>query len=196
VQACGRLLVAPVNFNQRMPDEIEASVPGMEWELERYLEGRSCRFEVVPRKKFQKLWVEHASSVTSLYDEKGHEDPERYDRAVGLLMPSLLRDYGDFDALVIPYLAIRPAKLVGKAVYWDGVKRLLEDSERTQAAGVSVRTLVFSPDGVRLSDAYGGLEPLEVSEDGSRWIAPPHLLLERDHVHEGLREAFEPYLGS
>ncbi len=115
-----------------------------------------------------------------------------------------------FDALVVPSLVYREAKLNKRRIKWDGVTRRLGKQEgesrrvpesfRGVISAVSLHVMVFSAGGELIFENYGGvnlahelmLVPGELG--GLRADLRDDVLGEHRYLREGVELAFEPYL--
>ena len=108
------VLLAPVSFNQNLPAPlapgspiIQEIVAGVLWEWD-------IRVSSPPADEFQSTWKNEGQSVGSLYGADGKLDPARFDAAVTALIAAYRARGVQFDALVIPYLAVRSGAITGQ----------------------------------------------------------------------------------
>lgn len=203
------VLLAPVSFNQHLPAPLEKGAPiiheivaGVLWEWD-------IRVSSPPADEFQGTWKNEGQSVGSLYRADGKLDPARFDAAVKALIAAYRARGVQFDALVIPYLAVRSGAITGQSVGWDGTSRQLplERSNRDvthmvarrglQARCTSVLVLVYDAQGERLFERYGGLEVaqrMQMAEGQWRWTDRGDLFRNRKDIEEGVRFALQPLI--
>jgi hypothetical protein len=203
------LLLAPLSFNQNLPERLEPGVEVVSREIRAQLEQRGIEVRTPPFGEFHDAWLVAAREVGSLYDDEGEFIGERFDAAVRNLAVAWRAREGDFDVLLLGYLLFRPGTVTGQSVQWDGVARRLpieyvhrdaqhlEARRRFQAPCTSLRILGFDRDGNRLFERYGGLEVTAQAVLGEgRWGWRPRsdLFTDRTAMREGVRAALEPLL--
>lgn len=204
-----RVILAPVSFNQNVPELLEPGVPVLAEEIEWYLRQRGCDVATPSLAAFDDLWKQSGSEIGTLYDEEGKLQQDRFDAAVGALVAALRRRGESFDALVLPYLHLRQGRFRGKSVTWDGVRRKLQIEyahhdvvqvgfDRGTTPVTSVRILVYDADGSKQLDSYGGLEltlEMKISGDFYHLFQRTDLFEDPEPLRDGVRVAFEPYFG-
>ena len=203
------VLVAPMNFNQDLPEKLDAGAPVVHELLSGLIYQRDIRVSSVPFEEFHDIWIAEAKAVGTLYDAEGNLDPARYDEAVRSLVAAYRKRGAEFDVLLIPYLAVRPGSVVGQSVKWDGTtQRLpleyrnrdrahLEARRGLQVGCTSLHVLAYDAEGKRLFERYGGLEVMQrmqIDENGWRWASRDDLFRKRTDLEEGVAIALEPLL--
>jgi hypothetical protein len=170
-----RVVLAPVSFNQDVPELLEPGIPALQAEIARHLAGKGCEVSAPPFEEFSDLWTSKAASVGGLYAAGGAFVPERYDEVVRGLLAALREDGRALDALVLPYLAVRDALIGRMTARWDGVERkvrLVWPSRSVKARfpqgasfavsgtvkSTSLHVMIYGAGGEKLVDHYGGLE--------------------------------------
>lgn len=182
------VLLAPMNAFSGIPEELEEGANRAFAATRGYLEEHGKAVRTVSLFEFRRT----ASGVAS---KTGQDDELAFRRD----LVAALRESHEFDVLVLPDLAIRPAKLASRSVRWDGVRRrapgpptyVWEGS--TTAASLHVR--VVGSDGTQLFEGIGGLDVLfEPNIREERMVLIEGLLSDPEHLREGVRVAFHPYL--
>lgn len=203
------VLLAPMSFNQNLPAPLQPGAPVVHELVSGVLWEQDIRVSSPPVDEFQGTWKSEGQAVGSLYGPDGKLDPARYDAAVRALIAAYRARGAQFDALVIPYLALRPGVVTGQSVGWDGASRKLplERSNRDvthmearrglQVRCTSVLVLVYDTQGNRLFERYGGLEVaqrMQAAEGHWRWTDRGDLFRNREDLEDGVRFALEPLL--
>jgi hypothetical protein len=198
----------PLNVVAPLPTGMSPGTASVEAELRAYLEAQGKRVEPVGPRDARATWL---ASAQALKAEVG-ESKMSFDGAARVLARSLSRERR-FDALVLPWIALRPAKVRGREVAWDGVVRtmklvnpsgrsptLLEDFT-ADAAAPSLQVVVLSADGAKIFEGIGGLDLVhELVIDGdppridARPLARPEIFSDRTPIREGVAVAFDPFL--
>jgi hypothetical protein len=198
------VLVVPLNITFSMPTDVESQSDLVFAELANYLIAQKREPVTVSVVDANRLW---ASCIL----EVGESRP-----AAVSLLAQRLGESGDYDAIVIPDIVFRNAKLSRRSAEWDGANRSLrivnkpprfDDSiVRTMSfggstAGVSVRTRVYAPTGDLVFEGYGGIElvyqmNLEDLDRSRRFQIDtrPDLLQDVELIREGVEQSFLPYL--
>jgi hypothetical protein len=153
-------------------------------------------------------------------DVEQSEDAERTFDTAAPLFVRRIRESQPFDALVMPSLVYRTARIAqgSRFVAWDGVKRELETVNEPRNVGgfhvvidpagempaVSLHVLVFDADGERIFESYGGLDLVHKFDFSSapKVLTKGHLnmplksrrLGDEAAISEGIAVTFEPYL--
>lgn len=198
----------PANIVVAPPQGLETATPYVDEEIGKYLDSHGKRVQVLTREEAFTEWL---ASAQALKDEVG-ESQMSFDGAAATLARRLHAKQR-FDALVLPWIAVRPAKVRGRTVTWDGVTRtlrilnpqgrslqVLRDLE-ARAAAPSLQVAVFSPDGRKLFEGVGGLDLvhlLVLEGEPTRIEAEPlsrsEIFADRTSVQEGIAVAFDPFL--
>lgn len=212
------LIVAPLNFNQTLPEALAPGIPVLQAEIESFLEARGARVVAPPLAEFHDSWLASARDLGSLYDQAGSFDPDRFDQAAASLARAYAARIGTFDALILPYLDVTHVTIRGGNASWDGVRRRVRIRYRENAgdnAGsmlslggidtpcTSLRVLAYVPSGARLFEQRRGLEVLHHYRVDLSSAADTNLgamqVLPRDDLfrdqrllNDAVRIAFEP----
>jgi hypothetical protein len=201
------VLLAPISFNQKLPDLLEPGAPSVHELVSGALWEQDIRVDSPPLAEFDATWRAEAKSIGTLYGPDGKLDPTRYDAAVRELVTAYRARGTQFDALVITYLAMRPGVVTGQSVAWDGVVRNLPLEYKNRDRGhiqarrglstrcTSVQVLVYDAEGNRLFDRFGGLEVaqrMQIVDDNWRWTERGDLFRNRKDLEEGVRVALQP----
>jgi hypothetical protein len=146
---------------------------------------------------------------------KGEVGPEKmsFEGAASTLARQL-GETRSFDALLVPWIAMRAARMRGGSVSWDGVKRKLDLAGDTENRRIrwalnrlqlyvkapSLQVVGFSPKGEKLFEGIGGLDlvdeaDLDVSAAKNQFDMTPkaEILQDRKHLREGIAIALAPY---
>ncbi len=215
LRSADRLIVAPMNLAVKLPTELEDGVEPVRDEIITYLQRRHAHVAVIWPADAWELWRQ--SMAAALTEDAGGN---RIESAVGRFVAAL-REEHEFGAFMLPTLAYREAKVWGQTARWDGVRRRLSLKARGGAdsklqtldapigdtsiagervPGVSLHILVFSPDGRRVFEGWGGLDLVHAalvtgsSETGHGALvqstSPFH---NRDHLREGVAIALDRF---
>ena len=192
--------LAPINATTRLEDDLLSSSERVKEQILKHLEANGCRVVEVPLYRFRHVWSKSFRGV----DLKA-ADTRRPD---GLLPPppaeamaKLFRSLGSseqVDALLVPDLVVRPARLNGHMARWDGVSRRQESSDSRPWTGhtnaLSLRLRMFGPDGELLFEGLGGLDLLfKINVRKVRAEVADEILSNPGHVVEGVSIAFDPF---
>lgn len=204
----GELLLFPLDVVAPLPAGTEAGAASVDAEIRRYLEDQDRRVHPVPPEEARSAWL---ASAQALKSEVGAERMSFEGGAATLAR----RLHGErrFDALVLPWIALAPAKVRGRTVTWDGVTRTLRvvnpqgrslkvlKDFQAQAAAPSLHVAVFAPDGRKLFEGSGGLDLLhalvlegEPTRIGAELLPRAQIFADRTPVYEGIAVAFDPFL--
>ena len=162
-----------------------------------------------------------SSPASSVASASSKSDSRRLERAVGFFVEELARN-AKFSAFLLPTLVYREAKVWGYTARWDGVRRKLATRTRSTAnarlptlepsigesqikgakvPGVSLHVLVFSPQGRRIYEGWGGLDLVHaVMVTGSADTGHGSLVQDidpfrnLDHLREGVALALDAYV--
>jgi hypothetical protein len=195
--AVRRALLAPMNGTAPIAEEL---LPGAERTFaaaKAHLEAHGIAVETVAMFRFQSAWTRSFAGVAL--------DPKRDlgsipAEAIVNLMTSL-RAHHDFDVLVMPAIELRETRLSGYAARWDGVSRKLVDDRTSgtvrwsgSSTAASLRVHIYAENGERIFDSVGGLDMLFKYAGGARMALMDDPLADLDHLREGTRVAFDPFI--
>jgi len=202
------LLLLPLDVVAPVPAGLEPGVAFVEAELRAALESHGKRVQALAPRDAHAAWL---AAARDLKAEVGDE-AMGFEGAARVLARNLAREHR-FDALVLPWLALRPAKVRGRSVRWDGVARTLRvvnpsgrslgflDDFEAQAAVPSIQLAVFSAAGEPLFEGVGGLDlihVLAVEGDPPKVDARPRpraeVFSDRTPLREGIAVAHDPFL--
>jgi hypothetical protein len=177
--------------------------------LSAWLAAQRFAVETYPAPEARTAW---AAAAQELREELG-SGQMTFEGAARVLARTLHHDRA-FDALVLPWLALRQAKVQGRTVQWDGVTRtlrvaggepahigfLLRDFH-ADALAPSLQVAVFSADGDKLCEGVGGLDlthAMVISGNppriGEERLPAAQILSDRANVSEGIALALTPLL--
>lgn len=198
----------PLGVVLPLPPGLEDAAPVVDAAIRAYLASRDERVWSPTREDAQAAWL---ASAQALRREVG-ESQMGFEGAASILARRLAAERR-FDALVLPWIALRVAKVRGRTVTWDGVRRKLrvvnpqkrglqdlKDFE-AQAAAPSLQIAVFSPDGREIFQGVGGLdllhalvvegEPMRVD---AQLLPRSEIFADRAAIDEGVALALDPLL--
>ena len=206
--AVREVLLFPLNVVVPMPTGLEPGAPRVEEAVRSYLESQGRRVQTLPPRDAQAAWLAAAEALKA---EVGDAQMS-FEGAARLLARELARERR-FDALVLPWLALRPAKVHGRVVSWDGVSRTLRVANpsgrslgflgdfQAQAAAPSLQVVVFSAEGETIFAGVGGLDlihSLAIQGDPPKVDAVPlprsEVFSDLSSLQEGIGIAFDPFL--
>jgi hypothetical protein len=201
-----RVLLAPVSFNQTLPEALEPGVQVVRDEMAAQLVERGVAVSAPPLTEFHDVWLGAAREIGTLYDAKGRLDAERFADASRALVAAY-RSRSEFDVLLLGYLDVRVATVRGGRASWDGVKRLVPIDfgggrkelvrwpNRFQLPCVSLRVLAYTADGAALFEERGGLDVAIEYLAGSLESRPRQdLFADASALREGVGIALAPLL--
>ncbi len=206
--AVREVVLLPLNVVVPLPPGLEAAAPFVEEEIRKYLDSHGKRVQLLTGEEAQVAWL---ASAQALKAEVGASQMS-FEGAAAILAKQLHAER-PFDALVLPWIALRPAKVRGRTVSWDGVTRtlrivnpegrslqVLKDLE-AQAAAPSLQLAVFAPDGRKLFEGLGGLDLLhalvlegEPTRIDAELLPRSQIFADRSSLQEGVAVAFDPFL--
>jgi len=221
-----RVVVAPLNLPVQLAPDLEDAVDPVSAEMIRYLKGRGSRVAVIWAPDAWALWRDSMEAVKA----SGRLAPDVADVAATfshaladhadydlIVFPSLVyRDarvtgrFAQWDGVKrrIRFRARSSGVAVGRAqAVPDPVFSTEQSAEagevpgwRGRITGLSIHTLVFTPQGRGVYQGFGGLDLVhdavqerEGSPDPVLQLHPK-LLENSDHVREGVALALDPYL--
>jgi len=205
-----RLLVFPLNVVVPMPTGLESGAASVSEALSGWLTKQHFSVESYPGPEARTAW---ASAAQELREELGAAAMS-FEGAARVLARTLHHDRA-FDALVLPWLALRAARLKEASASWDGVKRkvgffALGKSKRASwvidrldlwVKAPSLEVLGVSAQGEKLFEGVGGLDlvdeaELDLSASKIRFDMVPKEKIFDDlpHLREGIALALAPLL--
>ncbi len=211
-----RLVVAPLNLAVKLPVELKDGVQPVRDAIIAYLQQRDARVAVIWPSDAWELWKQSMSASAN-----SKSGSRRLERAVEFFVEELARN-AEFSAFLLPTLVYREAEVWGYTARWDGVRRKLATRTRPTAnarlptlepsigeshikgvkvPGVSLHVLVFSPQGRRIFEGWGGLDLVHaVMVTGSAATGHGSLVpavnpfRNLDHLREGVALALDAYV--
>jgi hypothetical protein len=207
--AIRKLLVFPLNVVVPMPTGLEPGAASVSEALDTWLVAQGLVVESLPVAEARAAWVAAAQALRA---EVG-EAQMGFEGAARVCARTLHRDRS-FDALLLPWLALRRAKVQGRTVSWDGVTRTMRvvgdtstqthfllDDFSADAAAPSLQVAVFSGDGAKLFDGVGGLDVVHTMviqgdppKIGEQILPASQMLSDHALVNEGIALALAPLL--
>jgi len=209
--AAQRVLLFPLNVvGVPLPTEVEAGADAVASELRAYLESRGVAVEALGLGAARDAWLRAAVA------HKQEAGPEKMSlEGAASVLARQLREEHDFDALLLPWIEMKAAKMKDGELAWDGVERKVEFYPLGKAKRArwvlgrlriwvkvpSLRVLGVSPAGEKLFDAAGGLDLVEEAElDVSaakmnfNMVPKDAIFTDRAHLREGIAIALAPFL--
>ena len=221
-----RVVVAPLNLPVQLSPDLEDAVDPVSAEMIRYLQGRGTRVAVIWAPDAWSLWRDStaalqasgrpAPDIAEVAATFSHSLADHADYDL-IVFPSLVyRDarvtgrFAQWDGVKrrIRFRA-RTGVAVGRAQAVPDPLFSKEQSAdagevpgwRGRITGLSLHTLVFTPEGRAVYQGFGGLDLVhdavqqsEGSPEPPVLQLHPNLLENADHVREGVALALDPYL--
>ncbi|HZO09132.1 MAG TPA: hypothetical protein VFC77_07130 [Myxococcota bacterium] len=201
------VLVFPLNIVAPMPTGLESGAASVSEALRNWLGAQGLAVAELPNAPARAAWV---AAAQALREERG-EQQMSFEGAASVLARTLRRER-DFDALLLPWIALRPAKVKGRKVSWDGVSRTLRlvggESKKTHflledfsadAAAPSLKVAVFAGDGAELFEGVGGLDVIhaivvsgEPPKIGEQALPAAQIFSDHATLNEGIALALAP----
>jgi hypothetical protein len=221
-----RVVVAPMNLPIQLPPDLEDAVDPVTKELIRYLKAHGARVSTIFESDAWSLWRDAAEAV-----QEGREgEPDLaavasvFSRALAgesrfdlLLLPSLVyREakvtgrHAQWDGVRRRIrFRVRSGVPLGRA---QPIPDPVDSSDRStagpvvpdyrgQITGLSLHTLIFTPEGTGVFQGFGGLDLVhdtvqrrEGAGESSFLRLHSQLLDNPEHVREGIALALDPYL--
>jgi hypothetical protein len=211
-----KVVVAPLNLALKLSPDLEDATEPVSWEIIRYFQSHAARVAVIWAPDAWSLWRDVAASVRKSDTRAGLEQ-------IGGAFSRRLAEHADFDLLAMPALVYREARVTGRHALWDGVRRRIRFHFRSAVprgtdpspggvvqfrletsgliVGLSLHVLVFTPEGRRVFEGFGGLDLVhDVVQEREGGPDPPFLRLQAkplgnaEHVREGIAVALDPYV--
>jgi hypothetical protein len=200
-----RVLLAPLSFNQNLPEQLDAAPFVVQEEMAAYFSSRGVAVVAPTLAEFYDSWQIAGKETGTLYDDQGVFVPERFDNVVRDLIEDYRARSESFDLLVLSYIDVKPVTIRAGSATWDGVERKVRvDREgvsgglrwwpnRTNANCVSLRIVAYRPDGSRLFERRGGLEVANEFRSRNLQVSiRQDLFQDRVAVREGVEIALAP----
>jgi len=205
------VLLAPTSFDPRLEPRLGPGVAIVDELLGHALWAGDVEVHTGRGPAFRDAWLLAARASAALGVSEGGIAPDRHDGTVRALVQALQAEGERFDALVIPYLTVRPGVVNGQSVSWDGVTRRLPLEYRNrdsmflvvrrgiQAPCTSLRVIAYDARGNRLFERLGGLEVanrMRIEDDGRRrsWSERSDLFRDPQALRDGVQVALAPLL--
>ena len=203
-----RVLLFPLNVvGVPLPSEVESGSDAVASELRAYLERRGFAGETLELGAAREAWLRAAMA----HKEQAGAEKMSLEGAASVLARQLAETHA-FEALLLPWIAMRAAELEGRDVEWDGVERKLDLGKARRARWVlgrlelwvkapSIQVLGFAPSGEKLFEGIGGLDLVEKAEievSTSKlnldMVPMPRIFENRAHLAEGIGLALAPFV--
>jgi len=216
IKGAERVVMAPLNLAVRLPPVLEDAVEPVETEMIHYFQERDTRVAVIWPPDAWDLWRDSVAVVSG-----SGRAGRRFDEAVGRFVRELA-DHADFQLFVLPSLVYRGARVRGRTAQWDGVRRRVTargvasaraglDDPGSEAGdanwtgeipAMSLHVLVFTPDGRKVYEGWGGLALTHAPTlssgrrfGGQSLALQPEFFSDRGQIREGIAVALDPYAG-
>lgn len=204
-----RIVLAPMNLSLRMPAEIDGTQEPVWNALIDHFQSHDRVVRTIDERDARALWSE---IVLDMGEAKNLEAANR-------AFAERLAEENEFDLLVMPALVMRRANVRGKHVYWDGVRRKLDNAGANdrnfnefgptvvgarasglngQLAGASLYISVMTATGDQVYAGLGGLDllhevepPRLASNDSWRVVLREEPFASPRHLREGVALALE-----
>lgn len=202
------VLLAPTSIDFLLAEDLRPGAPIVHELIGRLLGEQEVRVNAPALPEFYTLWRDAA--LAGAASDTGRTDAAAHDVAVQALLDSLRARGENFDALLVPYLTVRPGSVTGPFVTWDGVARRLPLFDKHRGAAFRARrpiytsctslgVVAYGAHGERLFERIGGLEVAKrmwVSDDGRRggWNDREDLFQDAKALRNGVEEALQPLL--
>ena len=204
------VLVAPTSVDTRLAEPLRAGAPQIHRMIAQLLWAQDVEVAAPALPEFSALWQDASRAAAAGISDEG-ASALREDLAVRALLDGLRARGERFDALLVPYLTVRPGVVNGQSVLWDGVARRLpldyrnRDAfflvvrRRVEAPCTSLGVIAYDARGERLFERIGGLEVAKrmwVSDDGHRrrWEDRDDLFQDERALRSGVEVALQPLL--
>ena len=204
------LVVIPLNVMTTMPEDLRHASPLLWEELTAYLSEQGKQLKTLSEESARQTWADSVRDAS-----RDSESPDAH-HALELFVQRLASATG-FDAVVVPSLALREARLSGRHAYWDGESQLVEFvadgrnartiARRTSVAGKapasSLHVVVIDAAGRELHDR---LQPIDLLVRARVEAGPGATEAERivfvrrkpfedyDRLRLGVRESLAPFV--
>ena len=205
------VLIAPTSVDQRLAEPLRAGAPLVQQMIAQLLWAQDLRVDSPALPEFSALWREAALAAGAVGGPDQGGVASGQDLAVRALLDRLRERGRQFDALLVPYLTVRPGVVTGQSVMWDGVARrlpldyrnrdafFLVARRRVEAPCTSLGVVAYDARGERLFERLGGLEVARrmwVSDDGHRrrWDDREDLFQDEQALRSGVEVALRPLL--
>lgn len=204
------VMLAPTAVDTRLAARLEPGAPAIHRLIGQVLHEQDVQVGTVDLDEFDRYWQDASQAIEqSAVSAAPGGAGTSFDAAIRFLVTSLRSRGSSFDALVLPYVTVRPGSINGKAVVWDGVSRRLPFHSEThgdffmerrvrRTPCTSLYVIAFDARGRRLFERVGGLEVasrLQQLADGrGRWTERTDLFQDPDALRPGVRIALRPFL--
>jgi hypothetical protein len=204
------VMLAPTAVDTRLAARLEPGAPEIHKLIGQVLYEQDVQVGTIDLHELESYWqaASHAIEQRSVSATPGSGNTS-FDAAIQFLVSTLRARGNSFDALVLPYVTVRPGSINGKAVVWDGVSRRLPfqsqkhgefflDRRVRRTACTSLYVIAFDAQGRRLFERVGGLEVasrLQQLDNGQgRWSERTDLFQDPDALRPGVQLALRPFL--
>ena len=145
-----RVVLAPMNLSVVLPQDLEDAVPIVENALILELQRRGARVAVIYAPDALALWQKSMLEVAP-----PHTRAEDLRNVAEYFAAALARNEV-FDALIMPSLALREARVSGRSARWDGVQRRLGVRTSDVTAAPADAPVFGGGEGVVASSEWSG----------------------------------------
>jgi hypothetical protein len=204
------VMLAPTAVDTRLAARLEPGAPAIHKLIGQVLYEQDVQVGTIDLAELDSYWqaASHAIEQSAVSATPGSGNTS-FDAAIQFLVSNLRSRGSSFDALVLPYVTVRPGSINGRAVVWDGVSRRLPfQSEKhgeffmqrrvRRTPCTSLYVIAFDAQGRRLFERVGGLEVasrLQQLDNGQgRWTERTDLFEDPDALRPGVQLALRPFL--
>lgn len=201
-----RFAILPLNSMQPAAPELLVAKDRMLGQIAAYLKVQRRDRRTITEDQTKALWRVSTAEVHA------SGSPRNFESAIRVFAPKLA-EIEPFDALVVPSLVYRSARLIRNKAKWDEVVRpinadvhspdvnvrvdTIPPGYRGFVKAVSLHVMVFSPTGEKLFDNFGGIDVVHdftLDRAGEIQAKFREKVLESyRYMREGVELAFEPY---
>jgi hypothetical protein len=203
----GRVLLAPVAFDQRLDAPVAAGALPVRDEMSSALEARGIQVFAPAQAAFAEVWADATQDVGRVRTARGSVDRALLGEASRALLEGYRARGEELDAVLFGFFQVRPVQVRGWAASWDGVERSIRADRKIwqrysghwpndrDAPCLSLRVLAYDADGILLFDQRGGLEVVsEFRPERLEELPRQDLFEQRALVREGALIALAPLL--
>ncbi len=198
-----RFAVLPTNALLPVSPDLSGALGRVFGRITRYLSVQGRERRAVEPSHTRELWLASVAEVDES-DALAHD----FSQAI-VVFTRKLSESTAFDALVVPSLVYREARLQNLRVKWDGAvrrirsgedeARMVPESFTATVPAVSLHLMIFDASGELIFENYGGIDlahafSLEPKTGELVALLRDAVLAESRWLNEGVELAFEPYL--
>jgi hypothetical protein len=195
-----------------MAAELEPASPAVWSALETYLRAHGSALKTLSLPVARRMWLASNRDAQAGAKETQPEIDE-----VARLFVGRLKQYAEFDAVIVPSLFVQRARVSGTTATWDGVERTIEieagrrDAQLPADAPIegvapaaSLHAVVLDSDGAKLQETQAGLALLvrarisyangPLGEPSFAFVPRRDPFDDRAQLLQGIANALAPFL--